>query len=337
MQYSLFVGCYGEGGITRLSFDETSLRQAASAPMLNASHLCMGADKRHIYAVSETQRFQDSPGGSVHSFAILPDGSLKEDSVRGTYGRFPCHCLASGDLLMVCNFTSGSLSRFPLNSDGTIGRPLPVLQFDAPAGSRRYSRLSQCILTPEGYIAVVDNGLDRLYYYRSSEIDSRQPHAVASAVEEGFGPRQAVCSGDSHHIWYILCDRKSYMLVYQGSPTARQRIGRIAIGSGRVEGVPGVLRLSPDRHLLAVTNRGPDTISLYYLCENGIPALLLETSSRGRWPRDVQFSPDGKYLAVANEKSSNVVLFGVSDGHLDYITQTQVGSPACLLFKGETP
>ena len=48
-------------------------------------------------------------------------------------------------------------------------------------------------------------------------------------------------------------------------------------------------------------------------------------------------SADGKYLAVANEKSSNVVLFGVSDGHLDYITQTQVGSPACLLFKGETP
>ena len=335
MEHSLFVGCYGKDGIVRYRFDGTRLERTHAVQHVNASCLRLSQDRRRIYAVSETQRYQGAAGGSIAAYSILGDGSLEKISEKPSHGLYPCDLMLIGRTLLVCNYTSGRICRYLLAEDGRIGKLLPLLQYDAPSGDTRSSHLHQAVLTPDGHIAIADSGLDRIYFYRAPEIDARQPFAVASPVPDGYGPRALAFPGGLSRSWFVLCEKQSYLMVYQGGPAKAQRVSRIAIGNGRVESIPAALRVSPDRRFMAITSRGLDTILLFYLCDNGMPALLLETPSRGSWPRDAQFSPDGRFLAVANERSNNVVVFSVDNGHLNYIAQAAVDSPASLLFRSE--
>ena len=61
-------------------------------------------------------------------------------------------------------------------------------------------------------------------------------------------------------------------------------------------------------------------------------ARLTEISSRGDWPRDAQFSPDGRYLVCANQKSGTLTAFELSNGHLEYRSELHIHEPACVLF-----
>ena len=66
--------------------------------------------------------------------------------------------------------------------------------------------------------------------------------------------------------------------------------------------------------------------------ENGMLSLLTEVSSRGDWPRDVQFSPDGKYLVCANQQSNSLTAFEIVDGRLEYRSELRIPAPACVAF-----
>ena len=61
-------------------------------------------------------------------------------------------------------------------------------------------------------------------------------------------------------------------------------------------------------------------------------SLLTEVPSRGDWPRDVQFSPDGKYLVCANQKSSTLTAFEIEQGRLEYRSELRIPAPACVTF-----
>ena len=132
------------------------------------------------------------------------------------------------------------------------------------------------------------------------------------------------------NLWYALCELRSELLIYRGAPAEAALIGRVPIG-GAVN-APAALRLSPDQKLLAATGRGENVIALFSIGENGMLAQLTEVSSMGDWPRDAQFSPDGKYLVCANQNSDTLTAFAVEDGHLEYRSELRVPSPACVLF-----
>ena len=84
--------------------------------------------------------------------------------------------------------------------------------------------------------------------------------------------------------------------------------------------------------MLAVTARGENIITLFAIGENGMPARLSEVSSRGDWPRDAQFTPDGRYLICANERSHSLEAFELTDGHLIWRDSLSIDAPACILF-----
>ena len=94
--------------------------QAETYPASNASYLCFSPDETKLYAVGESQKYNSEFGGSVHSFDVSPQGGLTETSAQPTRGSYPCHLTLVGNLLIASNYGSGSVSRFPLNEDGTI-------------------------------------------------------------------------------------------------------------------------------------------------------------------------------------------------------------------------
>lgn len=334
MKYTLYIGGYAKNGISRVALQDGRLTLADQFPAPNASYLYQSPDGKRLYAVGETQRFRSEYGGSVSGFAIEDGGRLTLASTQPTRGSDPCHLTVIGDLLLVSNYTSGSLSRFRLEPDGTIGEMLPLIEHRG--SGRKPDRQSgphihQASLTPNGWVAVSDLGLDKIVFYPAPEIAVDQPSSVSVSTPAGFGPRHCLFPR-GRDTWYVLCELESQLLIYRGAPTQATLIGRVPIGDSSAENLPAALRLSPDGKMIAATGRGQNVISLFSIGDNGMLARLTEVSSRGDWPRDVQFSPDGKYLVCANQRSNTVTAFAIEGGHLEYRSSVSVTAPACALF-----
>ena len=334
MKHTLYIGGYGAESIARVTMTDGKLRFAEKFNAVNASYLCMSPDGRHLYAVGETRRYCGESGGSVQSYDIADNGHLTQTSIQPTHGEDPCHLTLIGNLLLVSNYTSGSLSRFVIEADGRIGQMLPLIVHSGHGRDperQEGPHVHQALLTPNGWLAVTDLGLDGVFFYPAPEISADAPAAVKVSAPAGFGPRHCAFPRNSD-VWYALCELKSQLLIYRGAPGNAALIGRVPVGDGSAPDYPSALRLSSDQRLLAAAGRGQNVISLFAIGENGLLARLTETSSRGDWPRDVQFSPDGRYLVCANQKSGTVTAFALNAGRLEFCSELHIHEPACILF-----
>lgn len=332
MKYTMYIGGYGTNSISRVLLRDGRLKLAESFSAVNASWLCLSPDETKLYAVGETKRFRGEVGGSVQSYDVAPNGKLTETSILPTRGEDPCHLTQVGGLLIASNYGSGSVSRFHLNDDGSIGESLPLIQLEGfgPNRERQSSpHAHQAQLTPSGWLSVSDLGSDSILFYPTPEISADHPMPLRVRTPAGFGPRHCAFPrrGD---IWYVLCELRSELLIYRGAPNDAMLIGRLPVGG--TSNAPAALRLSPDQKLLATTGRGENIISLFAIGENGMLSLLTEISSRGDWPRDVQFSPDGRYLVCANQQSNSLTAFEIENGHLEYRSELRIPAPACVAF-----
>ena len=335
MKYSMYIGGYGSEGISRVTFRNDRLRLVASYPAVNPSYLCQSPDGQALYVVGETQRFRGEFGGSVQSYAVDENGALTQTAILATGGSDPCHLYRVGDVLLVGNYSSGSLSRFRLTPDGRLDCALPLLQHEgrgAHPERQAGPHVHQAIPTANGrYIAVTDLGLDSVFFYPIEYIQAEHPLPLRVRTPAGYGPRHSVFPRRGS-VWYVLCELVSVLLIYRGSPEDAQLIGKIPIGSGAYANAPAALRLSPDERMLAISGRGENIIDLFAIGENGMPARLAEIPSHGDWPRDVQFTPDGRYLLCANERGNTLTAFEISDGYLLYRDSLALSAPSCILF-----
>lgn len=335
MNYSMYIGGYGQESIAQVALRDGRLRLIRTFPAVNASYLCLSPDEKHLYAVGETKRFRGEPGGSVQSYDVAEDGALTETSIQPTRGEDPCHLSIVGDLLLTANYSSGSVSRFQIEADGRIGAALPLIEHFGRG--RRLDRQSgphthQVQRTPGGWLAVSDLGLDAVFFYPAAELSDPQPQALRVATPPGFGPRHCAFPR-GRDTWYVLCELVSELLIYRGTPGSSTLIGRVPVGDGAGENAPAALRLSPDEKLLAATGRGQNVISLFSIGENGMLARLTEVSSGGDWPRDVQFTPDGCFLVCCNERSNHVTAFALSEGRLELVDALELTAPTNVVFR----
>ena len=249
MKYNLYVGGYGTESIARVALRDGRMRVYETFPAVNASYLCLSPDGRRLYAVGETKRFRGEEGGSVQSYDILPGGGLTQTSMQPTHGVDPCHLSLAGDLLIVSNYGSGSLSRYRLEEDGRIGAMLSLVRHEGsgPRPDRQAGpHVHQAQLTPSGWLAVSDLGLDSVFFYPAPEIAQDRPAAVRVRVPAGFGPRHCAFPRGMD-VWYVLCELQSELLIYRGAPERAALIGRVPVGDGRTPNAPAALRLSPDQ------------------------------------------------------------------------------------------
>ena len=335
MNYSMYIGGYGQESIARAALHDGRLRLTSTYPAVNASYLCLSPDEKHLYAVGETKRFRGEAGGSVQSYDIAGDGALTETSIQPTHGEDPCHLSIVGNLLLTANYASGSVSRFSLEPDGRIGAALPLIQHHghgAKPDRQSGPHTHQVQRTPGGWLAVSDLGLDAVFFYPAAELSDEQPQPLKVSTPAGFGPRHCAFPR-GRDTWYVLCELVSELLIYRGTPGSATLIGRVPVGDGAGENYPAALRLSPDERLLAATGRGQNVISLCSIGENGMLARLTEVSSGGDWPRDVQFTPDGRFLVCCSERSNRVTAFALSEGRLEQIDALELTAPTNVIFR----
>ena len=322
MKYTLYVGGYGAHSIVRMAFEEGTLTEQERTEALNASYLCLSADRKRLYAVSETLSNPDGDGGRVSVYEIGQDGGLTLFSSQPSNGRDPCHLALIGGQLIVSNYNSGSFTRFPILPDGGIGEAIETVSH-AYMAPERTAHVHQALPIPDGRFAVTDLGLDRVCFYGGTG----QPDCAR--VPNGFGPRH-MCFPNGSDTWYVLCELKGQLLAYRGFGSAAALRARYPIGG--TEHAAAALRLSPDGRTLLATGRGQHLLALYSVGEDGLLGHLQDIDTMGVWPRDAAFSPDGKYILCANERSSTVTVFAFDGRRAEYVAGVNTRCPTCIMF-----
>ena len=202
---TLLVGTYTDTdskGIYSFAFDQETGDSSplAVTEIANPSFLTVTPDNRRVYVVSEQQK-----EASVSAFGYNPaKGTLRFKNSKPTEGKDPCHVTFTGKEVTVTNYSSGSLTVFPLKRNGRL-KEGTLLEFfeNGPDKSRQSgSHIHSSQVSPDGkYLFVIDLGGDYIYRYPVSggKVASFDP--VKIKVPAGQGPRHFEFSVDGRFMY----------------------------------------------------------------------------------------------------------------------------------------
>lgn len=325
---------------------ELTLAAAAASP----SFVAISADRRFLYAVSETEgtTYLGKPSGSVNAYAITPDtGTLKLLNTAPSAGRHPCHLSLTpdGKAVLVANYSSGTVALLPVQPDGGVGSPASIDQHTGSSihPSRQKAPYAHSInLTADGRFAfAADLGNDRVYTYRvDTAAATLAPASPASvALEPGSGPRHLALSPDGRRA-YLINELSNTLTTFSldaqtGALKALQTVTTLPAGFTGNNTTAEVV-VSPDGRFVYGSNRGHDSIAVFAVdAATGTLSFVEHVSTQGKTPRNFSLSPDGRWLIAANQDGNSLVIYSVdaSTGRLTPTGQTlALGAPVCVRF-----
>ena len=320
-----FIGTYTSGGsqgIYRAHWRNEVLQITECAKIENPSFLT--AQKNTLYAARETNN------GSVAAFRVEPD-ALTPIGEQPILGDAPCHLCVTGERLYVSNYTSGSLTIIDLDADGAFASSPRVIQHEGRSvhARQRAPHVHQSQPTPDGrFLAVCDLGTDAVIFY---PLDGDGLHTPGQRVQTpaGAGPRHAAYGGNE--CWYVLCELSCELLVYTGYGNEAKLVFRFnALRDTDPESTGAALQLSPDGKLLLASVRGANTLVLWNVSPDGILSGDRWFDAHGDSPRDAVFTPDGRHVICACERSDRVTVFALRDGELVFLHAAGVPMPTCI-------
>lgn len=319
----------------QLTFD--SLLTAVENPTFQA----LSPDGRFLFSVSETS----DRGGSVFSYAILPDGSLDFINSQPSLGKSACHVAVNDDqtMLFVANYTSGVFTYYHLDAEGVISEPVEHYQYEGsgPHPNQNKSHPHQATLSPDQkYVYVPDLGTDQIHQYRIDP-DSRTLEALDPAsfrLPPGSGPRHMTFHPNQEYA-YVINELGNTVQAMRYDEASGQLTG-LEIYPTLPEDFDGEsycadIHISPDGHFLYGSNRGHNSLAIFAIDpESGRLNAEGFSSVHGEWPRNFYISEDGRFIYVGNQHTGNITIFSrdAENGSLSLIDSTfdDTFSPVCI-------
>jgi 6-phosphogluconolactonase (cycloisomerase 2 family) len=317
----LLIGSYGEASDYNIAvyfFDtltaDFELVKAVSG-FDNPSYLTVSPDKQMIYSVKETK------DGGVYSARFdnknfLPD-YLNDQPAKGGD---PCYInINKGEnFIVTANYTGGSLSVFPLSTDGHI---LPISQYwdmNRLEYGEKPSHIHTAVFSPdEKWLLATDLGKDKIYVFKvyPEAVDTFlvQDKEKTTDLLPGSGPRHLAFHPNGKFL-YCINELSGTVAAFQyddGNLTAIQYIA-----SDTTSGIGGKgsadIHISPDGRFLYSSNRlKADGIAVFSI-HPGKGTLTQEGyQATGIHPRNFIISPNGKFLLCANRDSNSVQIFEI--------------------------
>ncbi|MNI26442.1 6-phosphogluconolactonase [compost metagenome] len=312
----------------------------------NPSFITISKDGSRLYAASETAEYQGQEGGSVASFTIHPEtGRLNLLNEQPTQGAAPCYLTLdpSGNNLYVANYSSGSISVFPVNEDGRLGELSQKLQHKGtgPDSSRQEAPHAHSImLDAQGrYVLSADLGTDQIVVYEMEDNGANLVTHSEYSVKSGSGPRHMAFHPTLGRAYVINeLDSTIAILHYdstQGTLATIQTISTLPDNYQETSYCADI-HISSDGRYLYGSNRGHDSIVVFAIdSEEGTLSLVEHNSTLGNWPRNFAISPEGDYLLAANQNSNSLKVFSIdkSSGKLtDTGKSADNSQPVCIQF-----
>ena len=352
-KYIAYIGTYTSGkgeGIYIFELDAATgkLTQTGVSKLENPSYLTVDSRCRYLYAVVESDEFEGKNGGAVCAFSInSKTGGLELLNCQPTKGVAPCHICtdSSGKYLFAANYGEGTITAFPIATDGSIEPHSSIIQHQGsgPNPDRQEKPHAHYVtLTPdEKHLCAVDLGIDRIMVYGFDMQNGCliPDESLYVTLKPGSGPRHMEFHPNGKFA-YLINELDSEIVVLGYSPSD-STFHKLQCISALPEGYTGIsygaaVHISPDGNFLYVSNRGHDSIGVFRVEKaTGSLELVSHFPTHGKFPRDFALDPTGKFLFVANQNSDTIVQFEINceTGELERVGDIiEVPIPVCVKF-----
>lgn len=343
----LLVGSYSssaENGIHVLSFDEEKGESHLVSGMngiANPSFLVPAYNGKRIYSVSET----DDETASLFAYSFNSgNGSLQLINKQPTNGTAPCHVWVDSfdQLAITANYNGGSISIFPIATDGSLQEAI-VEKYEGgnPDSERQsYPHLHYIYSSPSGeYVYANDLGTDRIYKY-NVVTDNGKTHLENGTpsyfqLPAGEGPRHTTFHPNGKYA-YTIGELSGNVTVFTLSPNGNlDPIQTIAADTLSAAGSADI-HLSPNGKFLYASNRlKGDGIAIFSVDNKSGLLTKVGYQPTSIHPRNFAITPNGKYLLCACRDDNKIQIFRINanNGLLhDTGKDIKIEQPVCLKF-----
>ena len=343
-KYRVYLGTYtgrsGGGSESKgiyqceLNLKDGSLSQPVLAGETSSpSFLAIHPNRKFLYAVNEDR-------ATVSAFAIeAKTGSLSLLNSEPSRGGAPCHLIVdpSGQNVLAANYSGGSCICIPIGDDGQL---LEASSFQQHIGPRTHGHAIH-VDRANRFAFCCDLGLDKVVIYAfDPDKGTLAPHG-ALQTPQGSGPRHFAWHPDGKRAYIngetdltiIACDYDAQ----SGVLTQKQVLSTLPADVTRKGGSTAEVAVHPSGKFVYVSNRDPyHSIAIFSIDDQTGELAAVGHQGEGiKTPRNFAIDPTGKYMLVANQSGSNVIVFEI-DPRSGQLTPTetsiQVPSPVCVRF-----
>jgi 6-phosphogluconolactonase len=352
----LYVGTYTTSDrregiyLVRMNRQSGKLRRVGALDAgENPSFLAIHPNGRVLYAVNEVEKYNGKASGAVSSFAIARDtGALTRRNEQPSEGAAPCFVSVdrSGRVVLIANYTGGSVALLPIKRDGSLAAAASVEQHKGtgPNAERQEAPHAHSIITDPSnqFVLSADLGADRVFVYRL-DLDGKSLRPVEggdAVMRAGAGPRH-LAFHTALPLVFVTNELDSTVATLRfdaesGKLSPLDARSTLPVG-WKGTNYPADIHVAPSGRTLYVSNRGHNSIAVFSVAPaTGALALEQVVSTAGTWPRNFSLDPTGRWLLVANQQSDSVVVFA-RDQESGRLTPTReriaIPSPACLRFR----
>jgi len=350
MVFNLLIGTYTSPGksegIYVYRFDtETGAAtyHSKAAGIANPSYLAVTGNEKFVYSVSEEGKGKGSI--SAFSFDALA-GKLEPLNSVSSGGDGPCYVSVTdkNSYVFSGNYSGGSLSAIPVNSDGSLNANAQVIQHETVTDSKNKKQqphVHATVLSPDNrFLYTPDLGLDKIFIYRFNADQSKPLTPAVPAfvkLKAGSGPRHLTFHPNGKYA-YLIQELGCLITAFDyknGNLVAKQTVNILPAGyKGPMEAAD--IHVSPDGKFLYGSNREDvNEIVIYAIGNDGKLTFAGRQSTLGKAPRNFVIDPTGNYLLAANQNTDNIIVFK-RDKKTGLLTNTNktiaLGMPVCLKF-----
>jgi 6-phosphogluconolactonase len=185
---------------------------------------------------------------------------------------------------------------------------------------------------------VPDLGMDSVLFY-DFDADGKLTELTSSrfTTVPGAGPRHLAFHPDTEHLFLLNeLDNTLVVLKRDGDDFVQKHVASTLPDGFDQHSQGSEIRVSASGRYVYTSNRGDlDSIAIFeFDAASSTVSLKHIEPSLGSEPRDFVFSPDGRYLIVANQDSDNIVTFEIDETGptLAHVSTVTIPTPVCLVF-----
>jgi len=354
-KHLVFVGTYTtktqSKGIYAYEFDADTGKltpRGVAAETPDPSWVAVHPSGKFLYAANEAGK-----SSAVSAFAIdAKSGKLTLLNQMPSLGEDPCYLSfdKTGKYVLVANYSSGTISVFPILADGRMGEHTAMLKDQGATGPNKERQEGPHahwieVSSDNRFAFVADLGLDAILSYRfdasKGSLTPNKPFFLRP-LTAGAGPRHATFSPGGGH-FYVLSEIDSTVTAFAYAPDhgVFGYLGEVPMVPAGFEGRNDAAEIAIHQSgkWLFASNRGHDSIAVFSIDPpNGKLTAAGGFPTGGREPRHFAIDPSGKYLLAENQFSNNIVVFKI-DAATGGLTATgqvvEVPSPVDIAFLQE--
>jgi len=302
-----FCGSYTKLGGKGIIFGEIKgniIKSNGSYFLPDPIYLILNKNRDRLYSVSGND---NGTGGSIDSFAV-EDEKLRLLSRENTIGKEPCHLCFDNDgkFIYTANYTSGSVSVFPVTENGTGAMIQHVCHEGKgpdPARQKGPHIHHVSFIPGTNILCCVDLGIDALMMYKQNPETGHLTFHDRFDTPPGLGPRHIVyAANDMAYLNFEMGNQIGVLRYRAGKWESMQMISTLP-PSYNGKSITAAIRLNHDGKLLLVSNRGHDSITVCNVLDDGLLSLRGIHKTSGHIPRDFIFI-DEKTLLIPHQDSN---------------------------------